>query len=97
METEITRIFLSIFATKLYDLDDYYIASKEATFSPDERHPIVNITFDSESLVSGIRFDKSEVFQAFYIEYEYQSKQIQYKDNIASQDHEVTLNTLNTC
>lgn len=59
-------------------------------FSPDERHPILDITFDSESLVSRIRFDKSEVFQTFYIEYEYRSKQIQYKDNIASQDHEVS-------
>ena len=79
-----------------FQTDDSFLTSKTITvvaseaITDDNWPTLVSITFDTHCLVSGAKFDNSDMIKKFTISYTLNGKNIVYKDNHSEEEATVS-------
>ena len=79
-----------------FQTDDGFLTSKTITVAANEAitednwPTLVSITFDTHCLVSGAKFDNSDMIKRFTISYTLNGKNVVYKDNYSEEEATVS-------
>ena len=79
-----------------FQTDDGFLTSKTITVAANEAitednwPTLVSITFDTHCLVSGAKFDNSDMIKKFTISYTLNGKNVVYKDNYSEEETTVS-------